>query len=315
VFHQDAHSFMTHLITTLGPKRADELGLILPHEHVFVDLRTWDQPGYAQAETSDVIALIAPEIARAQAAGVTALVECSTVGVGRRADILKAVSETTGFPLVVPTGVYREPWIPDWIQAAAEADLREWMTGELLNEIRPDGVKAGWIKLSAGDDGLTECETKVLRAAAAAGVATNAVIGSHTIRGQVVRDQLKIIEEAGYNPERFIWIHTQAEPDFDLHVEIARRGAWIEYDAIGSDHLSDDFFIEHIHRVLDAGLGDHLLLSHDRGWYDPALPGGGTPKPFTYLSETFLPKLRQAGVDEGTLHQLTQSNPFRAFAR
>jgi phosphotriesterase-related protein len=306
---------MTELITTLGPKRADEFGLILPHEHVFVDLRTWDQPGYAQAETGDVIALIAPEIARAQAAGVTALVECSTVGVGRRPDILKAVSEATGFPLVVPTGVYREPWIPEWIQVAAEADLREWMTSELSDEIKPDGVQAGWIKLSAGDDGLTECEAKVLRAAAAAGVATNAVIGSHTIRGRVVRDQLKIIEEAGYRPERFIWIHTQAEPDFDLHIEIARRGAWIEYDAIGSEHVSDEYFLEHIPRVLDAGLGDHLLLSHDRGGYDPALPSGGTLKPFTYLSETFLPKLRQAGVDEPSLRQLTQLNPFRAFAR
>ena len=306
---------MANLITTLGPKRADELGLILPHEHVFVDLRTWDQPGYAQAETADVVALMAPEIAKAQAVGVTALVECSTVGVGRRPDILKAVSEATGFPLVVPTGVYREPWIPGWIHAATESRLRDWMTGELSHEIKPDGVKAGWIKLSAGDDGLTECETKVLRAAAAAGVATNAIIGSHTIRGRVVRDQLNIIEEVGYSPGRFIWIHTQAEPDFDLHLEMARRGAWIEYDAIGSEHVSDDYFVEHIQRVLDAGLQDHLLLSHDRGWYDPALPGGGTPKSFTYLSETFLPKLRQAGVDEPTIHQLTQLNPFRAFAR
>jgi phosphotriesterase-related protein len=57
---------MTHLITTLGPKRAGELGMILPHEHVFVDLRTWDQPGYAQAEAADVIALMAPEIDRAR---------------------------------------------------------------------------------------------------------------------------------------------------------------------------------------------------------------------------------------------------------
>src|SRR6266508_381800 len=306
---------MAQLITTLGPKHADELGLILPHEHVFVDLRTWDQPGYAQAEIADVVALMAPEITKAQAAGVTALVECSTVGVGRRPDILKAVSEATGFPLVVPTGVYREPWIPDWIQAATEAELRDWMTGELLDEIRPDGVKAGWIKLSAGDDGLTECEAKVFRAAAAAAATPNAVIGSHTIRGRVVRDQLKIIEGAGYSPERFIWIHTQAEPDFDLHVEIARRGAWIEYDAIGSNQLSDDFFVERIQRVLEAGLGDHLLLSHDRGWYDPALPGGGTPNPFTYLSESFFANLHQADVDEPTLRQLTQSNPFRAFAR
>jgi phosphotriesterase-related protein len=176
-------------------------------------------------------------------------------------------------------------------------------------------VQAAWIKLSAGDDGLTETETKILRAAARAGAATNAIIGSHTIRGRVVQDQLDIIERAGYTPERFIWIHTQAEPDFALHLDVARRGAWIEYDAVGSDSFDDDFFVEHIQAVLAAGLGDHLLLSHDRGWYDPALPGGGTPKPYTHLSEQLLPRLVAAGVDQATIRQLTHANPFRAFAR
>jgi len=57
------------------------------------------------------------------------------------------------------------------------------------------------------------------------------------------------------------------------------------------------------------------MLSHDRGWYDPSKPGGGTPRPFTYISEIFLPKLRESGVDEATIRQLTAENPFRAFAR
>ena len=306
---------MTQLITTLGPKNADELGMILPHEHVFVDLRTWDQPGYAQANVADVIGLMAPEIAKAQAAGVTAIVECSAVGVGRRADILRAVSEATHFPLVVPTGIYREPWVPDWAHRASEEELRDWMTGELLGEVEESGVQAGWIKLSAGDDGLTECETKILRAAAVAGAATNACIGSHTIRGRVVQNQLDIVEKAGYTLERFIWIHTQAEPDFDLHLEVARRGAWIEYDGIGSEEEMDEDYVQRILRVLDAGLGDRLMLSHDRGWYDPAQPGGGTPRSFAYISEQFLPQLRAAGVDEPTIRQLTHTNPFRAFAR
>jgi phosphotriesterase-related protein len=306
---------VTNLITTLGPKSTDELGTILPHEHVFVDLRTWDQPGYAQADTDDVIQLMAPEIAKAQEAGITAIVECSTVGVGRRADIDRAVSEATNFPLVVPTGIYREPWIPDWAHAAGEAELTEWMVNELLGEIEESGVQAGWIKLSAGDDGLTACETKVLRAAATAGAATNAIIGSHTIRGRVVRDQLDIIEKAGYTPERFIWIHTQAEPDFELHLEMARRGAWLEYDAIGSDQFDDDYFVRQIQRVLDAGLADQLRLSHDRGWYDPAQPSCGIPKAYTYIHKQLLPKLEAAGVDQPTIKQLTQTNPFRAFAR
>ncbi len=310
------------LITTLGPKRRAELGLILPHEHVFVDLRTWDKPGYAQADAQDVIALMGPELEKARAAGVIALVESSPIGVGRRADLLKAVSQATNFPLIVPTGVYREPWIPPWVHEAAEEKLREWMVGELTGEIRegtPDGpksgVQAGWIKLSAGDYGISETEAKVLRAAAAAGKATNAAIGSHTIHGRVVREQLDIIEKAGYSPKRFIWIHAQAEYDFELHLEMAKRGAYIEYDNIGGGESADKAHIERIKRLLDAGFGAQILLSHDRGWYDPAQPKGGFAKPFTYLSEFFLPRLAEAGLDAATIKKLTQDNPFEAFAR
>ncbi len=307
---------MASMITTLGPKQADDLGMILPHEHVFVDLRTWDTPGYAQAEPEEVIRLMAPQITKARQSGVTAIVECSTVGVGRRADIDRAVSEAIDLPLVVPTGIYREPWVPDWAHAASESELADWMLAELQGEIEQSGVQAGWIKLSAGDDGLTACETKILRAGVAAARETNAVIGSHTIRGRVVREQLDIIESLGYGADRFIWIHTQAEPDFELHLEMGRRGAWLEYDGIGNSETGgDDFYLERIQRLLDAGLGDQLLLSHDRGWYDPALPGGGVPKPYTYLPDQFLPRLRAAGVEQATIHQLTHTNPFRAFAR
>jgi phosphotriesterase-related protein len=125
-----------------------------------------------------------------------------------------------------------------------------------------------------------------------------------------------MIEAMGYDVERFIWIHTQAELDFELHIEMARRGAWLEYDAIGNNDVqNDEYYLQHIQRLLDAGLGGKLLLSHDRGWYDPALPDGGVPKPYTYLADTFLPKLRAIGVDEGIIRQLTHDNPFRAFAR
>jgi len=300
------------LTTTLGPRTAAELGLILPHEHIFVDFRPPEHPQHGEAEAAEVVALMAPQIELAQAQGVTALVDCTPVGVGRRADILKAVSIATGMPLLVPTGIYREPKIPAWAHAASEAELADWMIGELQGEIERSGVRAAWIKLSAGDDGITECEAKILRAAARAGKETNAVIGSHTMRGRVAQDQLDILEKAGYTAQRFIWIHTQKEADFAWHLEIARRGAWLEYDAIGdSDAVCFDF----VQRSLDAGLGGQVLLSHDRGWYDPAKPGGGDPKPFTHLVAHFLPKMRAAGVDEEAIRTLTHTNPFRAFAR
>jgi phosphotriesterase-related protein len=305
---------MTVLVTTLGPKRADELGPMLPHEHVFVDLRTWDKPGYAEADAAGVVALMAPEIERIKRLGYTALVECSTVGVGRRADMDLAVSQATGFPIVVPTGIYREPWVPPFGHEWSEDRLSDWMLKEMTDGIENSGVRAGWIKVSAGDDGITPVEAKILRAAARAAAKTNAVIGSHTIKGRVVMDQLDIIERAGHSPSRFISIHTQAEPDPAMHLAVARRGAFIEYDWIGV-HGSDESYIENIHRVLDAGFGGQLLLSQDRGWYDPALPKGGTPKSYTYLHDVFLPKLAASGVDADTIGTITRDNPFRAFAR
>jgi phosphotriesterase-related protein len=305
---------MPNLITTLGPIAADDMGTILPHEHVFVDLRTWDQPGYGEADADDVVRLMVPEIDRARSAGVTVIVEPGAVGVGRRVDILLAVSQATGFPLVAPTGVYREPWLPPWVHTSEEVDLRAWMIHELTDQIEDTGVQAGWIKVGSTDQGMTSAETKVLRAAAGASIATGAAIGSHTIRGEVARSQLDLIEAVDAAPERFVWIHAHQEPEIAIHHELGRRGCWLEYDGIGEPD-SDDRFIDLIQRALDAGLGNRLLLSHDRGWFDPAQPGGGTPKPYTYLSDVFLPLLADAGVDDATIDQLTRYNPFIAFAR
>lgn len=305
---------MPHLHTTHGPLIASQLGMILPHEHIFVDLRSPSVPDFAQAEEKDVVSLMAPELERARQAGITALVECTPEGVGRRADLVLAVAHAANFPVVLPTGIYREPWVPAWAQRASEDELATWMQSELVNGIGATGVRAGFIKLSAGDDGLRPVEAKILRAAARAALATGALIGSHTIRGRVVQDQLDLLESTGLSPKRFIWIHTQAEPDLDLHLAVARRGAWLEYDGIGGG-LSDEDYIERIRRALQAGFGGQVMLSMDRGWYSPGQPGGGSPRPFTYLPEVFLPKLRAAGVSEAAIHRLTVENPFAAFAR
>lgn len=304
---------MKKLMTTMGPRDLDPSDLILPHEHIFVDFRTPDHPAHAQADVSDVVGLMAPQVEAARRVGVTVLVDATPLGVGRRTDALKAVSDAAGLPIIAPTGVYREPWIPTWVHAAPEEELAAWMTQELTSGIGTTGVQAGWIKLSAGDDGLTACETKVLRSAARAATATGAVIGSHTIRGRVLMDQVDVLESAGHDPGRFIWIHAQREADVELHLAAARRGVWVEYDGIGSDE--DDYFVDAIVRCIDAGFLDQLLLSQDRGWFDPALPGGGTPQPFTYLVERFLPKLAEAGLDAATIRQLTRDNPFAAYAR
>ncbi len=305
---------MKKLITTLGPMQIEDIGMMLSHEHIFTDLRTEAATGFGLADTDDVIATRKPELDRARQAGINVIVECTPIGVARRVDILLAVSKASGFSLVVPTGVYREPWLPDWVKAASMESLRAWMLGELQGNIGGTGVRAAWIKISAGDDGMTAHEAKVLEAAALAGIETNAVIGSHTVKGSTVRTQLDLLEKTGYRADRFIWIHTQAEPDISLHVEMARRGAWLSYDNVGSPE-SDEIILDCLLKMVGLGFTDQLLISHDRGWYDPAKPHGGVAEPFTHIVETFLPKLRAAGLEEFAIRKLMKDNPFHAFAR
>jgi phosphotriesterase-related protein len=68
-----------------------------------------------------------------------------------------------------------------------------------------------------------------------------------------------------------------------------------------------------IKELLSAGHGDRILLSHDAGWYRPGEPNGGTQKPYTYLTDNFIPKLKNAGLDDATIRMITETNPIRAF--
>lgn len=286
---------------------------MLPHEHVFVDLRTPEVPGHGEAQAADVVALMAPRVQEARERGVTAIVECSTGGVGRRAGHDLAVSRATGMPIVVAAGLYREPWIPEWARAMDDDALEEHVRQELTRGVDGTDVVAAWVKLSAGDDGMTALEQRVLRASARAAREVGALIGSHTVSGRVVLDQLAVLADEQFPLERFLWIHTQVEADRALHREVADRGAWIEYDHLGTVPTAE--VVGLVEDVLEAGHERRLLLSHDAGWYDPALPGGGTPRPWTALTDDVLPALRERGVPGPTIHRLTVDNPFEAFAR
>lgn len=309
---------MSALLTTLGPISREEIDLLLPHEHVIADLGPMEEANWKDATAAEVLELIGPEIERAKAAGIDAFVECTPEGTGRRVDIDLAVSEATDFPIIVPTGIYQEPKIPQWARDASVEELTEWMIGELTDEIEDTGVRAAWIKVSTDDEdpeGLSVDEEKILRAAAQAGLETGAVIGSHTLHGSVLHQQLDIVEEAGYTADRFIWIHAQAEDDLTQHERAADRGAFVEYDWIGGEDQDDQTYIDRIEHMTERGYTENLLLSQDRGYYDPSEPGGGGADPYTYIVEEFLPKLRASPVDDDAIDTIVYENPFDAYER
>jgi phosphotriesterase-related protein len=300
-----------------GPIEVDALGLILPHEHLFTDLRGPHVPDYAQGDPSAVVRVVGPYLAEAAASGVTALVECSTVGVGRNLEVLQSLAEATSIQIVSPTGVYRDAYIPKSMRDLSEEELAVLWTKELSDGIQGTSIRAGFIKLAMSDDGPTALEIRNLRAAARASQSTGAVIASHTIGGKIARREMDVLEESGLDLGRFIWVHAQTEPDVTILEAAARRGAYLELDAVGAPYQSQAELLEVVLALIEAGFADHLLLSHDAGWYNPArldgLPDGGY-RGYTALTADFLPALRQRGITEEQLQMITMQNPIRAFA-
>ncbi len=303
--------------TIKGPVEVDSLALILPHEHLFTDLRGPRVPDYARAEPSDVVRVVGPFLAEAAAAGVTALVECSTVGVGRNLAVLRALADATPIHIVAPTGVYRDAYIPEGLREVSEDNLADLWTAELTEGIEGTSIRAGFIKLAMSDDGPTALEIRNLRAAARASQNTDAAIASHTIGGKIVIQEMDILEEAGLDLQRFIWVHAQTAPDIVTLKEAVRRGAYAELDTVGAPFQSQAALLETACALIEAGFVDHLLLSHDAGWYNPARPDGFPEegyRGYTALVRAFIPELLKRGITEEQVRLITVVNPAKAFA-
>ncbi|MDP6350370.1 MAG: esterase [Chloroflexota bacterium] len=299
--------------TTDGDIAPPEDGYVLAHEHVHTDLKSVRDGGGRQATVAEIEETTLPKLERAAAAGVKLLIECTPPYVGYHPEAVHAVTTAAGIALVVATGLYKDEYQPDWAHRAKEAALAEWMEGA-LTEGWAGGWKAGFIKLAVTDQGVTDQERKVLRAAITASRSTGAPIAVHCPVGANALEYLDEMAAAGLDADRFLQVHAHAEDDFDIHLEVLRRGGWIEYDLIGSKRFTDDFFVKLIWRVLEAGFGDRLLLSQDVCGYlvdrDPPFD----MREYAYLFTDFVPRLAVSGVGAGDRDRLLRANPGKFFS-
>lgn len=339
---------MTTFRTVLGDVDAAQSGIVLPHEHLFCDLRPLAGRTPVNDAASDIELAELGLLREAREASVTTLVEPTPPGIGRDALLLRRLAEHSFVDIIAATGLYKEPLLPRRAYERSVADLAEWFIfeievgilpvvgdsylghsvldeatlGQANDELNESAIHAGVIKLAASDEGLQEVEAKALRAAAIAAGRTGVAIISHCPNGAAFQQQLDVLEEAGGEPGRFVQVHAQAEPNFTLHLRALQRGAWLEYDGIGRSAEGDARHLHLVQEVIRAGFADRLLLSQDVvGWRAGAPQGGnldehGQPRQrYATLVTDFLPRLRQAGIPEATIHQITVENPRRLFGR
>lgn len=106
--------------TVLGPVAADQLGLVLPHEHLIVD--TYDVRRSAEMVLLEPDTMV-KEVALFKAAGGGTMVDQTIYGLHPEPEKLAYISEQTGVHIVAGTGFYWDVYYPEWLHTMSTADI------------------------------------------------------------------------------------------------------------------------------------------------------------------------------------------------
>jgi len=297
--------------TVLGPVAPADWGVTAIHEHLFLDLTPWR--GDTDTPLID-LDLVAAEVGDFVEAGGRAIVEVSSLGMGRDVAKLVAVAQRTGCQIVAATGFYHGRWLPPLVRETEPAALAELMTRELTVGMDRTAVRAGLIaEIGTSKGEILPDEAKVFRAAALAQRQTGCPIMTHASGGTLAREQVRLLADGGADLAKVSISHLDLVDDVEYHVEVARTGAFVQYDTIGKEqYQSDAVRLRLTLELIDRGWANHLMLACDisRSAYLRREGGIG----YAYLLTQFVPKLRQAGVEETTLHTILVENPRRFLA-
>jgi predicted metal-dependent phosphotriesterase family hydrolase len=304
------------VMTVRGRIPADELGMILPHEHTRCVL--WHIPNrWDYWELTGEDELILPELARFREAGGTCLVDVSVPAIGRDPERLLRLSEASGVAIVMGCGWYRDAYYEpsDDIDRRTVDDLADLLVGEFEDGMGSTGIRPGIIgEIGTDKPWLTAREERVHRAAARAAKRTGLAVTTHAVMSDVGLRQLRIFEEEGLDPARVVIGHADSYPRLEYHLAILERGANVELDFLGmqftpQEHHGEPRLVRLLLELLDRGFAGRLLLSQDvcHNSQLSAYEGSG----YTYLSSTFLPRLKEAGVSDDVIDRITIDNPRR----
>ncbi len=308
---------MTGLVrTVLGPLDPAELGWTLPHEHTAISL--WHVPNrwdYWELRRDEP--LILEELAAFRAAGGGGLVDLTLPGVGRDPTSLVRLAEASGLAIVMGAGWYREAYYP----AEALIDRRsvESLSDEIVREategVGESGVRPGIIGENGTDKPrLSAQEERVHRAAARAARRTGLAITTHAVQSAVGLDQLTVFEAEGADLSRVVIGHADSYPSPAYHRAIVERGATAEFDFLGMsftplERHGEGRIVESLVDLLARGHAERILLSQDVCHDAQLRRYGGNG--YTYLADSFLPRLRAAGVSDAEIRTITVDNPRR----
>ncbi|MET3588811.1 phosphotriesterase-related protein [Pseudorhizobium tarimense] len=345
----EGHVRSGRVMTVAGPIAASDLGLTLMHEHILNDCRCWWHPpkaperqylaeGFVCIEilgelrqdpfvnkhniTLDDEPLAIAELKEFASCGGNTVVEPTCQGIGRNPVALKRISNASGLNIVMGAGYYLGSSHPAKVAAMSIDQIADEIVHEALVGVDGTDIKVGLIGEIGVSSDFTGEEEKSLRAAARAQVRTGLPLMIH-LPGwfRLGHNVLNVVEEEGADLRHTVLCHMNpSHDDLSYQVELASRGAFLEYDMIGMDFFyadqqvqcpSDEEAARAIVKLIERGCLDRILLSHDVFLKMMLTRYGGNG--YAYILKHFLPRLKRHGLADDQLKILMRDNPRSVF--
>jgi phosphotriesterase-related protein len=237
--------------TVLGAVPPEDLGVTLPHEHLFVQVKGWDFPARDEIEARlahapvsldilhwvhrralsnldncriDDYDTVCDEVRDFKVAGGGTIVDLTLRDIGRTPSLAQRVSQQTGVHVVAGCGYYVDASHPPELKTMSVAAIAEALEAELIHGINGTGIRPGVIGEIGTGDPITASERKVLEAAALAHQRTGAPISVHLFpAGGTAVQVLDILQGAGVAPSAVVLCHLDGQDpiQIDVHTELA----------------------------------------------------------------------------------------------
>ncbi|MHB9034050.1 MAG: phosphotriesterase family protein [Anaerolineae bacterium] len=255
------------VMTVLGPIPAAQLGMVLPHEHLFIDLRNQyteptdpDQRALGREELAlsnagilrrnpyalrsnlllDNLSLAADELKPFKRLGGRTVVECTPLGIGRDALGLKLLARATDLNIIAGCGYYTADVHPPELAAWSPAEIARRIVLDLTHGMDSTSIRAGVIGEIGTSWPIHSNELKVLQGAALAHKETGAAVYVHCYPwGKGGLQAAQLLLKAGVAAAKIVICHVDVEIDLVYIRQLLDLGVFVEFDNFGKEFYID----------------------------------------------------------------------------
>ncbi|MER7364924.1 phosphotriesterase [Nonomuraea wenchangensis] len=306
--------------TVLGPVPADDLGVVAIHEALLSVLPGAEHAFDITIDRAEIFEILARKLADFRAHGGGTIVDSTGMFHGRDPRLYEALSRSTGVHIVASTGMGPEKLLGGYFLTPQTNPPTPWPAekfARLFTQEVTEGMvvprverraAAGLVATAATREGMTATDESLLRGAARTALATGVPLSVR--HGADAVHDLEIVLDEKLPADRVVVGGLDREDALaaGAPLEVARRGAYVALDHVGSDGgVTDQDRAALVLDLVGAGHGDRVLLSANAVGVAKGHPGHDLP--FSHVLSEFVPLLTARGLGDEDVRRILAGNP------